>query len=324
MKSRLICLSIALLGLAAACHFTRPFERPTGRVSSEETHAALESIRGRRALDRLCARAVGLAIVSSPEARLSMSDVGLAVIDLTRPARPRFGACHGFESFDPQQLVALPLAIEGIRQRAEGRITQHQIDELLRRALAEGDPEADNGLMDLLTGAEPGPTLLGPALDDFLNRRQSVNRLLQTLGLYGIVASHHLGEISAGTREEQARQRLPTATNLMTPAGAVRLLCLIDSGQIISGPETRSLVDLMTRPHGGAGPLAARMPEPLLPGATVWGLAAWGSEADHGAWVVALPGEAKVAIAVMTRLGEDRADVARHIAMSVITGFTAD
>lgn len=310
-----IAVGVALLMGCLRLPLRRGFERPVGLVAPEATRAALAGMREDGDLSALCARVGGLAVARFSDRGLSHADIGIAVIDLTHPARPHLGHLGGHTAFDAAQLVALAIGVEAARQRAEGTVTEYQVADLLARALAQGDPAATDALLDLLTGTGPGPTLIGPAFDEFCARRLAVQRTLERCGLYGNIVAHRVGGGERSGREAQLAERVAAPTNLMTPLNTARLLALIDTGQIVSGPRTAQLAHLMARAASGE---ALGEPPEGLP--ALWGLTAAAPGACHGAWVISRADGRRLAVAVMTRLPTPDPGALWDVVWTVIRG----
>jgi beta-lactamase family protein len=278
---------------------------------------ALTAIREDGDLSDLCAQAAAQTALAHTEAGVAINDIAIAVIDLSSLWRPHLGQHGGFVGIEPGELIALPLGVEAMRQRVEGIVTEHQVSTLLSRSLVYGESDETNALADLLTATESGPTLIGPGLEEFLQGRLLVDRSLQELGLYGICAAHRIGTPTG--RDAQAAERLTPPANRMTAADTVRLLFLLATEQMIDPHRSGQLLSLMERPLGDSpDPILSRLPMGLPDRTRVWGLAGWSGEANHAAWLIALPSGDRIALAVFIRGGHGDAALVREAAAAVL------
>jgi hypothetical protein len=307
----------ALLIFACSCRLVRGSPRGDDvLVLPDETRDAVESIRESRALSRACSRAAALVASRHASEGLAITDIGLAVIDLRRG---RLGQFNGYEGFEASELIALPLGVEAMRQRAMGHVTEAQIAAPVTRRTVDGDVGEINAMVDMLTGTTSGETLIGPGLEEFLDRRKTVDRSLQAQGLFGICAAHHLSEQSPTGREQQAAERIRPPINQMTAADTARLLALVSQGEIITRSGAGRLLATVARP---AGPVEVmeRLPRGLPDGTRVWGLAGWTRRANHGAWVVALPDGRRLVVVALVRMDRDAPEVVSELGEQMILG----
>jgi hypothetical protein len=307
-------LALLCLLLGACGHAPEPSDTP-GEVTAAQTQAALETLRPDRRLNTICTEVASLMATRFADQGLAPGAIGVAVICGGR--RPEFGQFNGHVAFDPGELAALPLAIEAMRQRAEGLLTEHQVTSPMTRALREGDTDGINTMIDLLTSTQSGPTIIGPSLDRFLDARQGINRGLQTLGLYGMGVGHHQTRGLLSGREAQAAVSPVPGANRMTPLSTARALWLLAAGRVISEARSAIVVDAMRRPAGPAA-INDRLPE-IPEGATAHGLAGWLGAANHGAWIIQADDDPPVIIAVFIRWEGGSPDAPSGIASGVFS-----
>lgn len=316
----LVCLLLSI----NACGWHRSGPAPVARAPHEpipaaETRAALALVRGDVALDSLCTRAAGLAVARFASLELTHQSVAVAVIDLTDFRRPRLGAHRGTIGQDPGELAALPLAMIAQQIRAEGRFTDHLVMPLVQRMLTGGDTGAFNEAVEMLCQTETGLTLIGPALADFQEGRLTLNRSLQSLGLFGIRLGHLIPDGAPTGRERQLAATLGASTNLMAAADTARLLFLIESGQVVSRTRAARIAEMAER-NPGRDPMAECLPESLPEGSHIWGMAGWRGNANHVALVLRLPGGRRLAVVALTQIEGDHPEIPRAIVEGVLGG----
>lgn len=312
----LLCLTAAAVSVSGCRAFRSAEARSDNTlVLPAQTREALDAIRESRRLTAACTRAAGIIVSRHPG--IAPEAVALAVIDFTDPGRPRLGQLRGYEGREASELAALPLAIELMRQRAMGHLTEHQVAGPVAEMLINGDVDAINAAVDALTDTETGDTLIGPALDLFLQNRRRVDRSLQAQGIFGTSVAHHLTPQSPQGREAQAAERLLPSTNTITAADTARLLYLVGTGNIISRVGAAQLYGTMQRP-AGSELVNSRLPQDLPPETRVWGLAAWTRRANHGACLLALPTGERLAVAALTEMDNDEPALVRDLAEELV------
>jgi hypothetical protein len=248
-------------------------------VSPENAQAYIEAVRPAPELQRFLE-----ATVADLEARdplLAQSIYTVALMDLNAPGGPRLAHVRGDLPMYPASVVKFVYLMAAFRWQEEQRL---QIDRELRRQLRsmiyESSNRATQTVFYRLTGTQQGPELRHADYEVFRDRRFSVKRWVQSLGVQGVHAVHPTyDEREIYGREVQffsdrsiqdggQGQSGGYYNRLMTTAnGLAQLLALLATDRAMSPDNCAAIREMMRRdirdqPHLGyriAGG-AARLP----------------------------------------------------------------
>src|SRR5215471_2959099 len=114
-------------------------------------------------------RAAEASLKSFP--KLTADNLAISVVDLTRPDHLVRADYRGNESFYPASIVKLFFMVAAFHQN---HLTP-EIERALREMIRVSDNDAASFLVDVLTDTTSGSELEGKALEEFLDRRRSLN-----------------------------------------------------------------------------------------------------------------------------------------------------
>ncbi|HVJ34490.1 MAG TPA: serine hydrolase [Terriglobia bacterium] len=203
----------------------------------------------------------------------------------TPPARPAGFSYHGDQPFYPCSVVkAFYLAAVEARLE-EGAVQPHdELDRAMRDMILWSSNTATNYIIDLVTGTT-GDTLLGEAeMRDWVERRQWVNRYLQSLGwpeLKPINVCQKLMDDDRYGREKIFVRLGGNNHNCLTSDAAARLFYAIFSGQLVSPARSRHMAELLHRSLAAdfvnrpAAQVLGYFGAGLPAGAKLWSKAGW-------------------------------------------------
>lgn len=203
----------------------------------------------------------------------------------TPPMRPAGFSYHGDQPFYPCSVVkAFYLAAVEARLE-EGAVQPHdELDRAMRDMILWSSNTATNYIIDLVTGTT-GDTLLGEAeMRDWVERRQWVNRYLQSLGwpeLKPINVCQKLMDDDRYGREKIFVRLGGNNHNRLTSDAAARLFYAIFSGQLVSPARSRHMAELLHRSlapdfvNRPAAQVQGYFGAGLPAGAKLWSKAGW-------------------------------------------------
>ncbi|HEX8076164.1 MAG TPA: serine hydrolase [Chthoniobacterales bacterium] len=232
--------------------------------------------------------------------RLSADNLALSVIDLTKPETPLRADYHGDAPFYPASVIKLFFMVETFHQ---GRLTP-ETERALREMIQVSDNDAAAFLVDVLTDTCSGADLQGKALDDFLERRRSVNRFFAPLG-YDISAMLKPWSFGPFGRDQQALGENKANRNRASANAVASLLFWIVRHRAVSPGASDAMLALLERPLSPPRPTENQIKEYLgesLPsGSKLWSKAGDTSEVRHDAAYVELRSGRKFILIVFTR-----------------------
>ena len=220
--------------------------------------------------------------LEATDPKLRQTAVRIALLDMTRGDAPLLAQRHGETPIYPASVVKFVYLMAAYAWQEQGtRRIDPEMDELLRLMIHNSSNQATRGVFARLTGTEPGPELPAEAYAAFRERRLSVLRWVQTLGITDL---HCVNPTYDGNGDLFGRDKqfladrsvaggLPTRDgefanrNAMTAVGTAKLLALLATDRALSAEDSatvrlRMLRDPVEQPHlahriaGGA----ARLP----------------------------------------------------------------
>ncbi|MEO8439566.1 MAG: serine hydrolase [Spartobacteria bacterium] len=232
--------------------------------------------------------------------RLTSDQLAISFIDLSKPDSPARADYHGDASFYPASLVKLFFMVATFQR---DHFTP-EIERALREMIHLSDNDAASYLVDVLTDTTSGPELEGSALEDFLNRRRSLNRYFAAAG-YDVSVFIKPWSFGPFGRDMQIMGENKTNRNRASANAIASLLYSIVQRKSVSGSASDSMMALLERPLDPPRPdenqVRDFLGESLPPGSRLWSKEGDTSEVRHDAIYVELPSGRKFIIVVLTR-----------------------
>src|SRR5207247_4015021 len=107
--------------------------------------------------------------------------------------------------------------------------------------------EATHYIIDLLTGTTSGPELPPPELEDWVNKRNAVNRYFASLGYANINVNKKPWCEGPYGRETQAIKAFKPNRNMLTTDATARLMAEIVTGRAVSAKRGAEMMELLKR-----------------------------------------------------------------------------
>lgn len=229
---------------------------------------------------------------------LKAEDLGITVVDLTKPATVSRADYNGNVPFYPASVIKL-FHMADIFMQDKERLGD--VGRALREMIVVSDNDATAYLVDILAGTCAGTELEGRALRRFTDQRRDINRHFEKLG-YDISAMMKPWSFGPYGRELQLLGENRENRNRLTPNTTASLLTWIARRRV---PHADEMMELLYRPLdprrddenqidefiGGALPAGSRL----------WSKAGWTSEVRHDAAYVELPNEKRYVVVIFTR-----------------------
>ncbi|MEO7723185.1 MAG: serine hydrolase [Chthoniobacterales bacterium] len=232
--------------------------------------------------------------------RLTAENLALSVIDLSKPESVIRADYHGDAPFYPASLVKLFFMVAAFQQ---DHFTP-EIERALREMIRVSDNDAAAFLVDVLTDTTSGPELKDKALEDFLERRRSLNRYFAAKG-YDVSVFIKPWSFGPFGRDMQIMGEKKENRNRSTANAIASLLYSIVQRKLFSTSASDSMMALLERPLAPPRPEENQVKdffgESLPPGARLWSKEGDTSEVRHDAAYVELPNGRKYIIVILTR-----------------------
>lgn len=297
MRTLLASLLLFLATIASAAEAVIP---------AETTRAALAKLSPDPAFDALLKKVVLQAVAEAGDGKVAERETWAAAIDLRDPAAPRMASWQGSEAVYPASVVKLCYMVNAFAQMQAGTLADSpELREDLRLMIQPSDNKATNRILDRLTGAESGPELPPAEMAAWEEKRHTVVRYLESIGLPGLYATNKTfdGSIPLMGRDK-ARLGGPKGdnfekSNMLTADDTARLLYLIRNRSVVSERACAEMLELLQRTSDG--PRGTIRPGALPAGTVLRGKYGNTSICRHDAAIVELPGGGAVVAVFFTK-----------------------
>jgi len=236
--------------------------------------------------------------------RLTPDNLALSVVDLTKPESPVRADYHGDVAFYPASVVKLFFMVAAFHQNHFTPEMERALGEMIRLS----DNDAAAYVVDVVTNTTSGPELEGKSLEDFLERRRSLNRYFSSLG-YDVSVFLKPWSFGPFGRDMQIMGDNKINRNRVSSNAVASLLLWIVRRHAISAEASEAMMALLERPLAPLRPDENQVKdffgESLPPGSRLWSKEGDTSEVRHDAAYVELPGGRKYIIVIFTRGAAD-------------------
>ena len=245
--------------------------RAAGASELATTPAAewLESVRRSAELQEFLDRTIDASLAH--DAPLRAAKVRVALLDLAHGEPPRLADHHGDAPIYPASVVKFVYLMAAYRWQELGRLRiEGEFDRELSAMIRESSNQATRKVFARLTDTEPGPQLPPEAYRDFRERRLTVKRWLQSLGIQDLhcVTPTYDGNGDLFGRDAQFIGDASVAGGLggsapnrqaMTAIGTAKLLALLATDRALTPADSAEVRRRMRRDPTEQRHLAARI-----------------------------------------------------------------
>ena len=245
--------------------------RAAGAAEAADTTAAqwLESIRPSAELQEFLDRTIDASLAR--DAPLRAAKVRVALLDLAHGEPPRLADHHGDAPVYPASVVKFVYLMAAYRWQELGRLRiEGDFDRELSAMIRESSNQATRKVFARLTDTEPGPELPPEAYRDFRERRLTVKRWLQSLGIDDLhcVNPTYDGNGDLFGRDAQFIRDASVGGGLggsapnrqaMTATGTAKLLALLATDRALTPADSAAVRLRMRRDPTEQRHLAARI-----------------------------------------------------------------
>lgn len=190
-------------------------------------------------LDQLCYQAVAEAKKTFPEPAIKDEDLGIKVIVL--PSKGQARAEGGFmpnNRFYPASVVKLYYLAYGAHLKSQNRLNlTPEHDRAFKDMIVDSSNDGTGLVLDLVTDTTGGAELPEPAMQQWMRKRQAVNRWLKSLGIADTNACQKTWNEGPYGRERIGYGPNYELRNMATAESSARMMELIAERKIGSQPE---------------------------------------------------------------------------------------
>jgi beta-lactamase class A len=253
--------------------------------------------------------------------------IAVTVIDLADPKNPARSSYRGEEPIYPASVVKLFYLVAAHHQMETGGLAQTaELDRALHDMIVDSSNDATHYVVDMLTGTTAGPELGDPALRDWMEKRNLVNRYFAGLGYEQINVDQKPWCEGPYGRERQGLGPNFENRNRLTTEAVTRLWYEIVTGRAASPAGTRAMMNLLHRdPFAKSDDVddqaTAYSGKPLPPGSEYYSKAGWTSDTRHDTAYVRLPNGSEYILAVFTVDNSKQTDVIPFVSELVAREF---
>ncbi len=203
-----------------------------------------------------------LAEIGRSDAKLLASAPRIAVIDLRDPSSPVLAAVRGDQKVYPASVVKFVYLMAAYAWQERGRLRiDPALDTEISAMIRESSNKATQKVFSRITGTEPGPELGAEEYRAFRDRRLTVKRWLEELGiddLHAVSPTYDGGGDLFGRDQQFLRDRTVAgglAANggefpnrqAMTASGTARLLALLATDRALPPADSETVRRRMRR-----------------------------------------------------------------------------
>jgi len=275
-------------------------------------------------------RAVKSALDKFADQKLGTNQIAVTLVDLRNPEKPVQAGYRGGEQIYPASVIKLFYLAAVHRWMEDGKLKDtEELRRAMRDMIVESLNEATGYLVDCLTGTTSGPELTPTEMEEWLSKRNVVNRYYASPGYTNInVNRKPWCEGPYGREIQSVQMHKPNHRNWLTTDATARLLTEIVTGQAVTAKRCSEMRELLHRdPSPDSGnkndQAHAYTALALPPGSKLWSKAGWTSECRHDAAYVELPNGAKFILVIFTMDHAGERDILPAIAKPIVQAFSS-
>jgi beta-lactamase class A len=273
-------------------------------------------------------RAVAETLTAFAGRNLAADQLAVTVVDLRAPNQPVFASHRGDVQIYPASVVKLFYMAAVHQWLEEGRLDDTaELRRAMRDMIVVSGNEPTHYLVDLLTGTTSGPELPPDALEEWMHKRNTVNRHFAALGYTKInVNRKPWCEGPYGRESQSMKVHAPNHRNWLTTQATARLMMEIAGGKQVTDARSAEMMKLLERDpfdekQSATGQARGYTGIALPPGSKLWSKAGWTSQTRHDAACVELPDGTKFVLVTFTEGHANERMIIPTVARHLIRAF---
>jgi hypothetical protein len=259
---------------------------------------------------------------------LASDQLAVTVADLRDRGRPVFASHRGDVQIYPASVVKLFYMAAAHQWLEEGKLEDTaELRRAMRDMIVVSGNEPAHYIVDLLTGTTSGPELPPDELEDWMHKRNAVNRHFAALGYTGInVNRKPWCEGPYGRESQSMKIHAPNHRNWLTTEATARLMAEMAAGKQVSAPRSTEMMKLLERDPfdeklSANSQARAYTGQALPAGSKLWSKAGWTSQTRHDAAYVELPDGSKFVLVTFTEGHANERIIIPTMARQMITAL---
>ncbi len=294
-----------------------------------QTRSSFSSSAAPLSLQELVDNAAHTALAKFADKKLTENQLSITLIDLRDPQHPVTASFRGNERVYPASVVKL-FYLGAVHRWLEDKKIQEtdEVKRAVRDMIVDSSNEATQYVVDVLTQTTGGFELPPKEMEEWLYKRNAVNRYYSSMGYTNINVNQKTFCEDAYGREKVSRGPNGENRNKLTTDATARLLAEIVTSKAVTAARSAQMMELLKRDytgtskdpddqgHGFTG-IALRG----MTGVKLWSKAGWTSTTRHDAAYIELPNGAKFVLVTFTGDHADEREIIPTVAKVVIDGM---
>jgi hypothetical protein len=280
-------------------------------------------------LQKIVDDAVHQTIDQFKEQKLKETDLAVTLLDLRNAvASPRSGSFRGDAKIFPASVVKLFYIVATHRWLEDGKLADsEELRRTMHDMIVDSSNDATAMIVDALTETLNGPPLDEPAMKQWSQNRNAVNRYFASLGYQGINVCQKTYCEGPYGRERIFLGLKYENRNAVTTDAVARLLSEIVLGQAVSPQRSKQIMELLKRDpttKPSTDDQNTDFTARALPtGAKLWCKAGWTSTARHDAAYVELPDGRRFVLVIFTTGHAREREILPTIARKILAALAS-
>jgi beta-lactamase class A len=268
--------------------------------------AAAQTTQRSQELNAEVASAVHAAIGQFPADKIQGDDLAATVIDLRDPQHPITGSFRGQAQFYPASVVKLFYLVAAQRWIEDGKLNDSdELRRTMKNMIVVSSNDATGALLDAITNAPNGSVLPPDRMNDWIEKRNAVNRYFASLGFEKINVNQKPYCEGPFMRERIFLGKHYENRNALTTDATARLMSEIALGKSVSAERSKQMMELlqrdMTAKSTGPDDQNTEFTAKALPrGAKLWSKSGWTGTVRHDCAYVELPSGQRLVLTIFT------------------------
>src|SRR5437879_5788350 len=203
-------------------------------------------------LQELVNEAAHAALTKFADKKLTENQLSITLIDLRDAQHPITASFRGNERIYPASVVKLFYRVAGHRWLEEQKIQDtDELKRAVRDMIVDSSNEATQYLVDVLTQTTGGYELPPKEMEEWQNKRNSVNRYFTSLGFTNINVNQKTFCEDAYGREKVSRGANGENRNKLTTDAVARIMTEIVTGRAVNSERSAQMMALLKRDYSG-------------------------------------------------------------------------
>ncbi len=277
-----------------------------------------------KSLEAIAKDTVVKAVQKFRSRKVRPDELGISIVRLQPDNRTsEMGHWRGDETMYPASVVKMFYLAYSAKLIEEGKVAlTPEYDRALTDMIVESNNDATGQVLDIITNTGGGPELPPAELKAWMDKRQSVNVWLKTLGITGINACQKTWNEGPYGRERQGYGPKYELRNMLSPNACAKLMTEIGLHKLISTERSQWCQKYLGRTipaEGGTNSQAVNYIGKVLPqGSKLFSKAGWVTSEKHDVAQVVLPNGHEYVLAIFTKKHGSDNDLIPFLARTIL------